>query len=128
MVLLVLFGGSMVVRGSMTIGTFTAFMSYVILFFGPITQFAYIWSYYKSTSPAFDRINEIFNMERDEGGEEELIMKEGIVTFDDVWFSYNNKPILQGFNATFERGLNYVIGVTGRENLQSLNCSVLSTL
>ena len=128
MVLLVLFGGSMVVRGSMTIGTFTAFMSYVILFFGPITQFAYIWSYYKSTSPAFDRINEIFNMERDEGGEEELIMKDGIVTFDDVWFSYNNKPILQGFNATFERGLNYVIGDNGagKSTILKLLCSLYS--
>lgn len=128
MVLLVLFGGSMVVQGSMTIGTFTAFMSYIALFFGPIMQFAYMWSYYKSTSPAFGRINEVFQMERDEGGEDELVIEDGIVTFDDVWFSYDNRPILQGFNATFKKGLNYVIGDngTGKSTILKLLCSLYS--
>ena len=126
MVLLVLFGGSMVVQGSLTIGTFAAFMSYVALLFAPITQFASLWSYYKSNSPAFDRIHEIFQMERDAGGEADLIIKEAKVTFDDVWFSYDNRPILQGFNATFEKGLNYVVGDNGagKSTILKLLCSL----
>jgi ABC-type multidrug transport system fused ATPase/permease subunit len=67
-------------------------------------------------------------MKRDEGGEEELIVKDGIVTFDDVWFSYDNRPILQGFNATFEKGLNYVIGDNGagKSTILKLLCSLYS--
>ena len=113
MVLLILFGGPMVIQGSLTIGMFTLFMSNVALVFGPISQFALLWSSYKSSSPAFYRVNEVFQLEQDDGGDEGLIVKDGVVKFDDVWFSYDNRPILQGFNATFKKGLNYVIGDNG---------------
>jgi len=60
--LLILFGGPMVIQGSFTIGTFTLFMTNVALVFGPISQFAFLWSYYKSSSPAFDRVKNIFEL------------------------------------------------------------------
>ncbi len=44
MVLLILFGGPMVIHGSLTIGTFTAFISYISLFFGPESQLAFLGS------------------------------------------------------------------------------------
>ena len=126
MVLLIFFGGSMVIQGSLTIGTFTAFMSYVALLFSPITQFAFLWSQYKSSAPAFDRINEIFQLEQDNDGENKLVMKDGIITFEDIWFSYENRAILQEFNATFKKGLNYVIGDNGagKSTILKLLCSL----
>jgi len=126
MVLLLLFGGPMLMQGSITIGTFTLFMSNVALIFGPISQFAFLWSYYKSCSPAFDRVKEIILLEKDKSGDEELIVKEGEITFNDVWFSYHNRHILQGFNATFKKGLNYVIGDngTGKSTVLKLLCSL----
>jgi len=126
MVLLIIFGGPMVIQGSLTIGTFTAFMSYVVLLFGPVTQFAFLWSYYKSTSPALDRVNEILQLKQDNGGKEELIMKDGVIELSNIWFSYDSRPILQGFNATFKKGLNYVIGDngTGKSTILKLLCSL----
>jgi ATP-binding cassette subfamily B protein/subfamily B ATP-binding cassette protein MsbA len=124
MVLLIFFGGPMVVNGFLTIGTFTAFMSYVALFFNPISQIAFLWSYYKSSSPAFDRVNEIFKLEPDDGGKEELIVNDGKVEFNDVCFSYGNRHILHDFNSTFARGLNYIVGDngTGKSTVLKLLC------
>ena len=123
--LLILFGGPMVIQGSLTIGTFTLFMTNVALVFGPISQFAFLWSYYKSSSPAFDRVKNIFELEQDKGGDKEFVVKEGSITFNDVWFSYDDRPIRQRFNATCKKGLNYVVGDngTGKATILKLLCS-----
>ena len=126
MILLFYFGGVMVVQGSLSLGTFTAFMSYVTLFFTPISQLSYYWTSYKSSSAAFDRVNELFELEQDDLGDEKLIVKDGVIEFDNVWFSYNNRYILEGFNTTFKRGLNYIIGDngTGKSTILKLLCSL----
>ncbi|MFZ3111958.1 MAG: ABC transporter ATP-binding protein [Methanothrix sp.] len=126
MFLLILFGSPMVMHGLLTLGAFTAFISYVSLFFSPITQFAYLWSYYRSSSPAFDRVNEVFQMEPDMEGTDNLKVNDGVIEFEDVWFSYHNRPVLHGFNATFKKGLNYVIGDngSGKSTVFKLLCSL----
>jgi ABC-type bacteriocin/lantibiotic exporter with double-glycine peptidase domain len=55
-------GGMLVMNESITIGTFTAFISYVSMFFSPISQLSFQWTAYKSILPAFDRIKEISDM------------------------------------------------------------------
>lgn len=126
MVLLIIFGGPMVMQGSLSIGTFTLFMSNVALVFSPVSQFALLWTAYKSSSPAFDRVNEVLQLEKDDGGNKELKVKDGVITFEDVWFTYDNRPIFQGFNATFKNGLNYVVGDngTGKSTIFKLLCSL----
>jgi len=113
-ILILFFGSPMVINGSLSIGTFTAFVSYISIFFSPISQLSQLWASYKSALPAFDRVKEIFDLEQDYTGEEELIVENGKIEFKDAWFSYdNNRPILQNFNATFKMGLNYIVGENG---------------
>jgi ABC-type multidrug transport system fused ATPase/permease subunit len=112
--LILIFGGPMVISGLLTIGTFTAFISYASTFFSPISQISQLWTSYKSALPAFDRMKKIFELEQDHNGNEELVVVNGEVEFKDVWFSYdNNRYILQKFNAKFKKGLNYIVGDNG---------------
>lgn len=128
MILLLIFGGHMVINGSMTLGTFTAYVEYLALFFGPIEELSFLWTSYKSSSPAFDRIDELLELEKDKAGEKELLAREGLVVFSDVSLSYDGRQILEGFSATFKRGLNYIIGDNGagKSTILKLLCSLYS--
>ncbi|MGB9200475.1 ABC transporter ATP-binding protein [Methanobacterium sp.] len=127
-VLLITFGGYMVIGGTISLGTFTAFLSYTSIFFSPISQLSSIWTSYKSSLPAFDRLKEIYDMEPENNIDDVIAIKKGIITFENVWFSYDNRTILKGFNATFIHGLNYIVGDngTGKSTILKLICSLYS--
>jgi len=126
-ILLVLtFGSLEVISGSMSLGTFTAFMGYIGLFFSPIQMLSVFWTSYKGSLASFDRIGEVFSLKKESWGENQLAPVVEKIEFKNVGFAYDTRAILNGFNATFIRGRNYLIGDngSGKTTLIKLLCGI----
>ena len=95
----------MTVRGSMTVGQFTAFNSYVFMFFWPIRNFGRVLNHTSRTMVAAGRIEEIFAVPEEEGLDSgETPDMSGDIVFHDVSFAYDNTPVLKHLNMTIPGG------------------------
>ncbi len=97
-------GGTMIIKGQMTVGEFVAFTLYLAFLITPIVQMSNIGTQITEAFAGLDRMEEILVMER-EGEEEdrhiELDDIRGDITFEDVTFAYEeDKDVLK--NVSFE--------------------------
>ncbi|MBR3554278.1 MAG: ABC transporter ATP-binding protein [Oscillospiraceae bacterium] len=102
-------------KGSLTIGQFTVFLSYVYTFFWPIRGFGRVLSQLSRTMVAVGRLEEIFRAEEEEGLEEgETPSLRGDVDFRDVSFSYGSTPVLDHLSMHIPGGSTVaILGGTG---------------
>ena len=103
------------VRGSLSVGQFTVFLSYVYTFFWPIRGFGRVLSQFSRTLVAVGRLEEIFRAEEEEGLEEgDTPSLRGDVDFRDVSFSYGGQPVLQHLSMHIPGGSTVaILGGTG---------------
>jgi ABC-type bacteriocin/lantibiotic exporter with double-glycine peptidase domain len=125
-ILLFTFGSMAVIEGQMTIGTLTAFLGYIGLFFSPVQQLSFYWRTYKGSQASYDRLDELLEFTRDRGGEKILTVSEGEILFDGVWHSYNGRGVLRDTNIRFKTGRNYLIGDngSGKTTIAKLICGL----
>jgi ABC-type multidrug transport system fused ATPase/permease subunit len=107
-------GGYEVLGGTLTLGTLSAFISYVSQFYGPIWNLVSMVEPMKRASTAGERIQNIMNMEskiRDETDSIDLKIK-GNIVFDNVSFGY--LPYMYVLkNVSFEIKPGEKIGIVG---------------
>jgi ATP-binding cassette subfamily B protein/subfamily B ATP-binding cassette protein MsbA len=118
--LLILFGSGMVIEEVITIGVLFAFATYTLQFYGPVTTLAGLWTSLKSAEAAFDRVWGLLEMEEEEGGEEELMVKPEKINFREVSFSYDT-PVFKSLSFSLRRGINFLIGDNGTGKTTVLN-------
>lgn len=98
----IIFGGYLVMLKEMNVGQLTAFIMYVNLFQEPINKFSNFITEYNKAASGFSRYLEIMELDEQEDKEGAYEVKEviGKIEFKNVWFRYSQDEnyILKDFN------------------------------
>ncbi|HSE17196.1 MAG TPA: ABC transporter ATP-binding protein [Pyrinomonadaceae bacterium] len=110
------FGGRMIVNGELTLGTLMAFNIFVGYLFAPAQRLMNVAADAQSSSVALDRLCELFETKREvDDPQEPLELGElrGDVSFRHISFSYSpGQPVLRGINLDVPAGK--VVALVGR--------------
>ncbi len=114
-------GALLALNGHITFGVIVAFITYVRLFTSPLGQMAQAMTSLQSTAAASERVFEF--LDEEEMSNQKEIAKtldktkvQGKIEFQNVQFKYdgNEKPTINGFTATAEKGQKIaIVGPTG---------------
>lgn len=113
-----LYGGSRVLHGEMTIGTLTAFLLYLRMFFEPMQEISQFFNTFQSASSALEKLAGVLAEEpgiEDPADPVRLDSVRGEISFRDVRFGYSpDRPVLPGLNLTVPAGQTVaLVGTTG---------------
>jgi ABC-type multidrug transport system fused ATPase/permease subunit len=112
------FGGALVVRGDLTVGTLLAFTLYLSNFFDPVQQLSQLYNTFLSATAALDRIIGVLDEEPeivDAPAAQQLPRIRGHVRFEHVRFGYGDLPdVLHDFDLDIPPGTTVaLVGHTG---------------
>ena len=113
-----LYGGYRVLHGEMTLGTLTAFLLYLRIFFEPMQEISQFFNTFQSAAAALEKIAGVLAEEpgiRDPERPVELSKIHGDIAFRDVEFSYvPNRPVLPDLQLRIPAGQTVaLVGTTG---------------
>ena len=112
------FGGWLAINGSITLGTFLAFSSYMVQMVAPVRMFAVLVAVGQQARAGAERILDLLDansriVERPDALEMPAVI--GEVRFDEVRFGYTkSEPVLDGFSLTVDAGSTVaLVGASG---------------
>ncbi|MES2343337.1 MAG: ABC transporter ATP-binding protein [Pseudomonadota bacterium] len=109
------YGGHKVAAGTMSVGTLTAYLTYMTLLQGPIRQIAMIFNAAARATSSGARLFEVLDLEpeiADAPGAKPLAPTQGVLRFESVDFGYvPGKQVLTGID--FEVGPGQTLGIVG---------------
>ena len=90
------YGGTLVLRHEITVGELAAFALYIGMFFGPIQTMGDLYNAILSTAASAERIFQLLDTQpqvRNRAGAVALPLIRGHVVFENVWFRYDTTPV-----------------------------------
>lgn len=102
-VFIVWYGGTLVIRGELSVGTLTSFLLYVITVAFSVGMLGSLWTDFMSAFGASERIFELIDKDIEDINSGEGQINDGTLEFRDVTFSYPARPdypILKGVGFT----------------------------
>ena len=118
----IVLGGYFVTNGTMTLGSFVAFMSYITILIFPILVLGFISTIIAQATTSYERIYQILSAspEAEEGSITTALS--GALTASGVTLSYGDKTVLEGISFAVAAGSKTaIIGPTGSGKTQLLN-------
>ena len=127
-ILILVLGGSMVIKGEMTIGILVAFLLFVNRFLDPIKRLISFLEMFQQGMVGYERYSEVMAIDpdiKDNKGAIELEDVRGNIKFKDVSFSYDDgEKVLENFNLEIKEGEKVaLVGPSGAG--KSTICSLL---
>ncbi|PID39116.1 MAG: ABC transporter permease [Proteobacteria bacterium] len=111
------YGGSEVIAGKTTPGTFMSFLACVLLLYDPVRKLSHLNNTIQQGMAAVDRIFDIIETRTDIHDpvvSQPIAMTSHDLRFEGVRFSYGEEDILKGINLTVERGqVLALVGMSG---------------
>ncbi len=111
------YGGSKVIAGTSTAGTFFSFMTGVVMLYDPVKKLSGLNNAIQQGLAAADRVFDIIEMESEIKEPEnpvEIQRKPHRVVFEDVYFQYNDVMVLKDINLDVKAGeILAVVGMSG---------------
>jgi len=111
------YGGSRVISGTYTTGTFVSFLAAVVMLYDPVKKLSKLNNQLQQGLSATDRIFEIIERESDiKEDKNPVVLKRGAhdVTFDNVSFRYKDVMVLKKINLEVKSGeIIALVGMSG---------------
>jgi ATP-binding cassette subfamily B protein len=122
--IVLIYGISLILSGSFTIGLLISFLAYATNFYNPMRQLAAMWASFQTALASWDRVHEILILENDlpviaEATASDSAISSGqenpVLEFRNVNFSYpDGKEVLHNINLRLGAGKTYaLVGPTG---------------
>lgn len=124
----IIYGSQLVVKGTISLGDYIAFNTYMIIVMGPVMNISKIIETWQKGIASFRRLNEIFSVsptfEENNYQEEDLCEINGKIEIRNLSFSYPESPkkALKNISINLERGKTLgILGKTGSGKTTLIN-------
>jgi ATP-binding cassette subfamily B protein len=125
-VLIIMYGGSQIIQGTLSLGAMIAFYFYLSRLMGPVRMLGFMTGMFVRAQAAAERVFEVIDAEIDVHDKEdavELSNVKGHLCFDDIWFSYDGKnTVLKDIDLDVKPGQTVaILGATGSGKSSIIN-------
>ncbi|MDP4090149.1 MAG: ABC transporter ATP-binding protein [Bacillota bacterium] len=125
LVLMIAFGGMLVIWGEITIGTLVAFSGYINMLIWPMRMLGWLTNMLAQNGASAKRIFDIMDTKPDIKNNDNAVIPDeinGHIVFDNVSFRYNDQEILKNLNLNIKPGSTVaVMGTTGSGKTSIIN-------
>ena len=118
------FGGYLVIKGSITVGVISAFIIYSKQFSRPVNELSQLYGQIQTAVAGAERIFELLDSpSENQSGDVRMSETKGVIEFRDVNFSYvPGRPVIRDFNLKVEAGKKIaLVGSTGSGKTTIIN-------
>ena len=125
-VIIIMYGGTLVIEEALSLGSMVAFYFYLARLMGPVRMLGFMTGMFVRAQAAADRVFEIIDAEIDVHDKPDAVEIEkvvGHIKFEDVWFSYDGENmVLKHIDLTVLPGQTVaILGATGSGKSSIIN-------
>jgi ABC-type multidrug transport system fused ATPase/permease subunit len=125
-IIIIMYGGTLVIEDALSLGSMIAFYFYLVRLMGPVRMLGFMTGMFVRAQAAAERVFEIIDAEIDVHDKEDAVTQESVkghLVFEDVWFSYDGENmVLKDIDLDVNPGQTVaILGATGSGKSSIIN-------